>query len=256
MNGNGKDEFFIGWQSSPPPGIARFLKTRVVWIFSVLALGLAAALPVFQNTIRQAWFDFGTVTEFEGLLVNGAAPVLIAKESGASAESVYFLVNPLKYGFDPAAAVSHHLKQVRLKGTLIHDGEGRKMIEALPGSVETIADEEPGQPLAGGRQELGEVVLQGEIVDSKCYIGVMNPGALKPHRACAINCLRGGIPPMLLVRTQDGGSHLVLLTGPDGEAVNEAVLDYVAEPVEIYGKLERQGSLRILRADPSNIRRL
>jgi len=39
----------------------------------------------------------------------------------------------------------------------------------------------------------------GEIVDSKC-LGVMTPGQLTTHRACAIRCISGGIPPVLHVR--------------------------------------------------------
>jgi hypothetical protein len=56
---------------------------------------------------------------------------------------------------------------------------------------------------------LGTQTLIGEIVDSKCYLGVMNPGALIPHRACAIRCISGGIPPVLLVRQSDRSAALL-----------------------------------------------
>jgi hypothetical protein len=38
----------------------------------------------------------------------------------------------------------------------------------------------------GAAVDLGEVQLTGEIVDSKCYFGVMNPGNGKVHRDCAV----------------------------------------------------------------------
>lgn len=60
----------------------------------------------------------------------------------------------------------------------------------------------------GAYLELGETTLKGEIVDSKCYLGVMNPGNLKAHRACAINCIQGGVPPVLLVRDGGGASAM------------------------------------------------
>ena len=93
-------------------------------------------------------------------------------------------------------------------------------------------------------------------MDSKCYLGVMNPGALTPHRACAIRCISGGIPPVLLVRQTDGTALYFLLVSGDGRPVNKEVLNLVAEPLEITGEVERQGQLFVLRADPSTYRRV
>ena len=104
--------------------------------------------------------------------------------------------------------------------------------------------------------KLGRQTLKGEIVDSKCYLGVMNPGQLLPHRACAIRCISGGIPPVLLVRQTNGAATYLLLVSAAGRPVNQQVLDLVAEPVQITGEVERQGRLLILRADPSTYRRV
>ena len=103
---------------------------------------------------------------------------------------------------------------------------------------------------------LGTQTLIGEIVDSKCFLGVMNPGQLTPHRACAIRCISGGIPPVLLVRQKNGPALYFLLVSRDGKPVNKEVLDLVAEPVEITGAVERQGELLILRANPATYRRV
>ena len=103
---------------------------------------------------------------------------------------------------------------------------------------------------------LGTQTLIGEIVDSKCFLGVMNPGALTPHRACAIRCISGGIPPVLLVRQTNGPALYFLLVSRDGRPVNKQVLNLVAEPVEITGEVERQGELLVLRADPATYRRI
>ena len=93
-------------------------------------------------------------------------------------------------------------------------------------------------------------------MDSKCFLGVMNPGQLTPHRACAIRCISGGVPPVLLVRQKDGPAIYLLLVSSDGKPVNKQVLDLVAEPLEITGEVERQGELLILRTDPAMYRRL
>ncbi|MEO1368549.1 MAG: hypothetical protein AAFX50_15350, partial [Acidobacteriota bacterium] len=126
------------------------------------------------------------------------------------------------------------------------------MLEIVPDSVTGLGD---GGPAAAARS-LGEVTLDGEIVDSKCHLGVMKPGETKPHRACATLCIRGGIPPILLLRSGELPVAHLLLVGADGEPINDQVLDYVAEPVRIRGELVRTGDLYMLRISPSAIERL
>jgi hypothetical protein len=83
----------------------------------------------------------------------------------------------------------------------------------------------------------------------------MNPGRLTPHRACAVRCISGGIPPVLLVRQKEGPPLYFLLVSKEGRTVNKQVLDMVAEPVEITGEVVRQGETLVLRADPASYRR-
>ena len=139
-----------------------------------------------------------------------------------------------------------------MKGTLIAR-EDQAMIEALPETVKVREGAKRSEHPLGRARDLGQVTLRGEIVDSKCYLGVMNPGNLKTHRACAINCIEGGIPPVLLVRDGEGRATYFLLVGEGGEAVNEEVLPLVAEPVTVTGSLKVQGNQRILYADPKKI---
>ena len=127
------------------------------------------------------------------------------------------------------------------------------MIEVQPGSVQAAAS--ALSVVLPGTVKLGRQTLVGEIVDSKCFLGVMNPGQLAPHRACAIRCISGGVPPMFLVRQKDGRAACFLLVSAGGAPVNQEVLDLVAEPLEISGDVERQGGLLILRSDPATYRR-
>jgi hypothetical protein len=100
----------------------------------------------------------------------------------------------------------------------------------------------------------GTSTLIGEIVGSKCYFGVMNPGTGKVHRDCAVRCIRGGLPPAFLVRNGDGEATVLLLQGSDGRQINQEVLDRVAEPLQIGGQVIRSGDTLILRAEPSTFR--
>ena len=93
------------------------------------------------------------------------------------------------------------------------------MIELLSGSLALQSSTPVSQ---FDETELGEVTIIGEIVDSKCYLGVMNPGRTKVHRDCATRCISGGIPPMLV--TADA---TYLLVGTDGRAGRAIVRDFV-----------------------------
>jgi hypothetical protein len=92
-------------------------------------------------------------------------------------------------------------------------------------------------------------------VDTKCHLGVMNPGQGKVHRECAVRCISGGAPPGFLVRDANGETRLLLLTGADGRALGREVLDFVAEPVTIRGQLVKLGTTLILKSEPRNFHR-
>ena len=129
------------------------------------------------------------------------------------------------------------------------------MVEAVPDSIQAMTEGAPSLP-AEATIPLGRQTLTGEVVDSKCFFGAMNPGQSAPHRACAIRCISGGIPPVLLVRLPNGTATYFLLVSANGKPVNRQVLDFVAEPVQITGEVERQGGLLILRAEPADYHRL
>jgi hypothetical protein len=103
-------------------------------------------------------------------------------------------------------------------------------------------------------RDLGTVAVTGEIVDSKCYLGVMNPGQGKVHRDCAARCLSGGIPPIFI--TTDGHEQF-LLVGLDGRALGRDVLrEFIAEPIQIQGELLETGSTQLLKVDPNALRHM
>jgi hypothetical protein len=241
------DEFFIGWQGKAPPKTGKFLRGWTILGLCIVAV-VAAIVPWLQQGVaKDASFDYGNLQEFTGVLVKDPVPMLVGDDS-----VVRFLVNPFKHGFEPDLAEKWHLQHVTMKGTLI-SREGQEMIEAVPETVEAKEGGAVASHPLGATRDLGTVTLRGEIVDSKCYLGVMNPGNLKTHRACAINCIEGGSPPVLLVRDREGQASYFLLVGEDGEAVNEKILSLVAEPVSVTGTLKAQGGQRILYADPEKI---
>jgi hypothetical protein len=255
---NRPDEFYIGWQVKAPTSIGWHVRKTVVALL-VLLLALASIVALAQRTIGVAVFEWGTLKTFTGILKSEPYPHLLVPRPGQSgSQSAYYLVAPFKFGLKPDTMADLEGKEVSLKGTLIYRGN-QTMIEAVPESIK-LNTAQPVAPLRNGSGpspvSLGRQTLVGEIVDSKCYLGVMNPGRLAPHRACAVRCISGGIPPILLVRQSGGQPLYFLLVSSDGRPVNKQVLDMVAEPIEITGEVMRQGELSILRADPATYRRL
>ena len=254
------DEFYIGWEDKAPPCIGSRVR-RAVGFLLTLAVVLGVLLAVGQRTIGVSVFEWGKVKGFSGILKSQPYPhLLVARpgvSDGQSAFSSYYLVKPFKFGLDSETADRLDGKAVSLKGTLIYRG-GQTMIEVVADSIKQADAPEIKLSITqvASPVSLGEQTLIGEIVDSKCYLGVMNPGALTPHRACAIRCISGGIPPVLLVRQTNGPPLYFLLVSPEGKPVNKQVLDIVAEPVEITGKVERQGELLVLLADLKKYRRV
>ena len=256
---SGNDEFYIGWEDKAPPGVgSRVRRTVVLLLAFAVVLGMLFSLA--QRTIGVSVFEWGKVKSFSGIFKSHPYPHLLVPRPGArdgqTPFSGYYLVKPFKFGLDPEIASRFDGKAVSLKGTLIYRG-GQTMIEVAEGSLTPI-DASTLQRFNASTTpiSLGQQTLVGEIVDSKCYLGVMNPGALTTHRACAIRCISGGIPPVLLVRQTSGTALYFLLVSRDGKPVNKQVLNLVAEPVEITGEVERQGELLILRADPATYRRV
>jgi len=257
---NQSDEFYIGWEDKTAPGLGRTMRKAVVTLL-LLALVAGLALAASQNTVGVSVFEWGKIKSFAGVVKSQPYPHLLVPRPGNVGSQVpcssYYLVRPFKFGLDPETAARLDGKQVELKGTLIYRS-GQTMIEVVDGSIKASDPSDKTAPAAPvpSAVRLGQQTFTGEIVDSKCFLGVMNPGALTPHRACAIRCIRGGIPPVLLVRKTDGTALYLLLVSPEGKPVNKQVLNFVAEPVEITGEVERQGELLILRADPATYRKL
>ena len=248
------DDFYIGWEDKAPASHGRTAR-RFVAVILPLVLLAGFCLAVSQRLIGAAFFEWGTVKEFTGTLHVDPYPHLIVRADATNASAQFVaapLVAPFKFGVKRGDVAAFNGKPVTLRGTRIYR-DGQLMLELEPKSVK-FSDAGAASAKADA-VSLGRQTFRGEIVDSKCWMGVMNPGVLTPHRACAVRCISGGIPPMLLVRRKGAPPLGLLLVSPDDRPVNDAVLSFVAEPVEITGEVVRQGELLTFRINPETIRR-
>jgi hypothetical protein len=247
------DEFFVGYLATPPR-TARRMK-RAAASLLLLAAGAAAMLALATGPFDRAVYEYGKAGSWEGTIEAAPVPTLIVAgredaRSPFAAPTRYPLVAEGKHGALQAVAAFDGAA-VRLKAARIVR-EGTTMLELVDGAIERASPALPsdGRPAPASRiEDLGRSTFSGEIVDSKCFLGVMNPGRLEVHRACAARCIAGGIPPMLFSTDARGREAHLLLVDAAGRPVNDRVLDVIARPVTITGRLERRDNLFYLYAD-------
>ena len=241
------NDFYVGYLPKAPLALARFVRKIVIGL-GLLAVMVALLLVRGQMPFANSAFEYGKVRSFEGTLVAHPYPtLLVARPSQTNQQegySQYLLVAPGKH--DLVAGLAG--KRVRLQGQLIYR-DGKTMVEITPGSIAAV---ESRPPIQVASRDLGAVTVTGEIVDSKCYLGVMNPGSGKVHRDCAARCLSGGIPPIFIA---SDGHEQFLLVSNEGEALGrDSLREFIAEPVTIRGELLQRGDDRLLMMDPRSLR--
>ena len=250
------EEFYVGYQAKVPGSIARHTRL-VVAVLLLAAIVTAVAVVVLEKPFEPGIFEFGVVKSFEGVIEVTPVPMLlVATREGAmnrQSEDRYLLVSPGKHSALPLVA-EFDGHRVHLEGSLIVRDDSQ-MIEIAPGTVRSITAEAISGVTLADSTPVGGGVISGEIVDSKCFLGVMKPGREKTHRSCAARCISGGVPPLLATTSVDGEEVFYLLLDSEGRTVNDRILDYVAEPVAIRGEIRRRGAQKILFADLDSIRR-
>jgi hypothetical protein len=247
------NDFYVGYLPKAPEALARRTKRTAAVLFA-LAVAVSAVFVTAQRTVSTpATFEFGQERPFEGTLVASPYPALLVARPNSSEDqpqySYYSLVAPGKHGADEAVARCAG-KAVRLRGTLIYR-EDQTMIEVNPDSIVTLSANPSAAPVF---DELGSFTLTGEIVDSKCNFGVMNPGRGKVHKDCAVRCLSGGIPPAFVTNDFEGRPATLLLTTAGGKPLlRQTFLPHVAQPLQLRGLVRKTGDELFFEIEPSSI---
>ncbi|MEM1329581.1 MAG: hypothetical protein AAGG07_03370 [Planctomycetota bacterium] len=232
------DDFYVGYLPVPW-GHSRFLRVAVpvaLWVFA----SVAGVLAFSQRDPGEAVWDTSVVREWTGIVRTDPVPFL------ETDDGPLLIVQVGKIGAQERVS-AHADRPAIVRGWSLTRGD-RRMIELEPGETAI----EPTGPVIekAATRELAETVsISGEIVDSKCFLGAMKPGNGKGHKACAILCIRGGIPAVV-VGTDDAGRTTWAVVYAGSPILPEAWLDRVAEPVELAGRLESVGGLPVLRLDP------
>ena len=242
-----KSEFYIGWMPNAPGSFRRFVRKYLLILLPIVVV-LAVVIALSQKKFDTGSFEFGKLTEVKGIYFKSPVPNLKVVNGKDIWGNYSYITVPLigygKHGADGVIAelekekkTSFDRKQLTLKGTLLYnDGKLLMQIDGHDKPLVNVGDV-ASQDLLPHAEDLGIQTIKGEIVDPKCYFGVMKPGQGKPHRDCAIRCILGGIPPVMQVRNAKGDANYYLIVGPNGEKMNETVQDFVAEPTELQARV-------------------
>lgn len=214
--------------------------TGVVWSFS------------HDDPGSGRWHDAAAI-ELRGTIHMRPYPMIVSSDQQGNVQTT-LLVRSGKHGAAEHAAHVDHQAAIAI-GTLL-ERNGPRILELSEGESSIVPDHDNDPGSTTPEVDQGQVTLRGEIVDSKCFVGAMKPGNGKTHKACATLCIRGGIPPALVVRSTGDSVDYYLLAAPDGGPVGEWIYPLIADPVEISGRLSRRGDLSILHVAPESVHRL
>lgn len=241
MNERRPLDFYVGYEPRMPRGHAGAVR-RAVFAAAACSLAIAGIALAAQRSLPDARFEFGRFREYVGLVAIDPYPRLVMPE-GTEPPS-YLLVSPGKHGAEGVMREWSD-RHVRLQAAVIQRG-GQAMLELRPGSIRVSESATRPADRRAGR-ERGVVTLRGEIVDSKCFLGVMNPSEGSVHRDCAVACLRGGLPPMLRTRNAIGQEAVLLLVTSEGATASRELAGLAGRSVELTGTLVRDSGGHVLR---------
>lgn len=244
------DAFYVGYL--PAPRSARRLALVLALVLPLVMVVCAALLNALRPPAGDAVWDTAHALTFRGRLRALPYPMLTLAEPVGKlpAGETLLIVEMGKFGGGQRAAPFDN-QPVEITGYLLDRG-GSRMIE-----LETAADAVRRSPVdfppTPTPVSLGSREVLGEIADSKCYLGAMKPGLGVVHRECAERCVRGGIPPALVVHDDRGAAAMLVLCTPDQRPLNEQLAVYAGDIVTLKGDVTRLGTLLLITVNPDQI---
>ncbi|MBX7108967.1 MAG: hypothetical protein K1X61_10000 [Chitinophagales bacterium] len=259
------EEFYIGYHARSPVEYKKFIRLVIFALLVVMYFTISFTVTN-QRGFSAGIYQKDKLTELQGVLVADPFPAIrtfYGKDLyGNPTVKTIPLVNYGKFGADPiiqnvAAGNNGQLADlwVKLRGKLIYR-KGVALLELAEKEksilqVRQATKQERNDVSAPVITVMDSVTLQGQIIDPKCYFGVMKPGEGKPHSDCAIRCIAGGIQPMLMIRNRKGEESFFILRDTAGRALNNEILSFVGFPVLVKGNLTKVDDWWVLHSDPS-----
>lgn len=251
------DEFYVGYSGSIGKGSRK--KTRFFVLISLLLVIIVGfSFSYFQRPAANSSFDFDTPTLITGIYHESPYPTMRLTLDENTYKDVVLLgfgkFGSLPYLEDFKMDMSDLIgRKISISGNLIYYN-GKTLLQIDESHKLDIGSE--GQTESIKPEYIGEQSIIGEVVDPKCYFGVMKPGYGKIHRSCAALCISGGIPPVLVANDQNSIAPYYLLTDLKGNPINKDILPYIGQPSRLKGKVSQLADWYVLSIDISDIEKL
>ncbi len=252
-----QDEFFVPYINGSLGSNTKKAIRRLVYIISIAIIVIAVVFAFAQKPFKNGSFELTSETRLTGVFHENPYPMLRVKVADDSYKNI------LLVGFGKASVKRYFArlrkdfetlegKELAIEGNLIYYN-GKTLVQInSEEKIKVTGNPDPKTPPS--KEKIGEATLTGEIIDPKCYFGVMKPGNGKIHRSCAVRCISGGIPPVLAATDRQHNLQYYLITDMNGCAIHERILPYVGKPVEITGIVEMYEDWQFIRINVQDIR--
>jgi hypothetical protein len=233
---------------------------KTIKTFALLAVfvivGGALVFSFSQKQFKNSTFELATATKITGIFHENPYPMLRVQV----AKNTYKNILLLGFGKSSANPFLEKIqgevpnlngKKLSIEGNLIYYN-GKTLIQIT--DKEKVTLENNSKTPTPLKETISKMTLSGEIIDPKCYFGVMKPGKGKIHRSCAVRCISGGIPPVLAPTDKNNISEYFLITDLNGNPINNKILTFIGKPSEITGIVQKMEDWSIIKIDADNIK--
>jgi hypothetical protein len=249
------DEFYVSYiHGSLGYKTKRTLKRFACSAIMVIIVA-AVVFSFSQKPFKNATFELLSETKITGTYHENPYPMLRVQVAENTFKNI-LLLGFGKSGANPfleqikKEAKDLNGKTLSIEGNLIYYN-GKTLIQIT--DEEKVTLETTKKLKTPAKDIISKMTLQGEIIDPKCYFGVMKPGKGKIHRSCAVRCISGGVPPVLATTDDNNISEYYLLTDLKGHPINSDILPYIGKPAQIKGIVEKMEDWYIMKIDVSDI---
>ncbi len=250
------DEFYVSYIEDSIGAKTKQILKRFVLVAVGIIILTALVFSFSQKPFKNSTFELTSTTKITGTFHENPYPMLRVEV----AENAFKNILLLGFGKSNANPYLEKIrkevkdingKTVTIEGNLIYYN-GKTLIQITDNEKVTLTKTDASNKIPL-KTAISEMTLQGEIIDPKCYFGVMKPGKGKIHRSCAVRCISGGIPPVLATSDKNNITEYFLITDTDGNAIHDDVLPYIGKPSKIKGIVEKMEDWYLLKISVDDI---
>lgn len=230
-------EFYIGYRNDNHPIFKKTFKW-VILLLCLLIIAIAFFVSFSQKYFSNSSFELNEDTTLNGIYHAQPYPMLQVQLDNNIYQNI-LLLGYGKFGAErqlneSAEQSLHNGITLSVTGNLIYYN-GKTLLQVHPNKNIKISNRSGTAIPTLNYSHTSNLI--GEIIDPKCYFGVMKPGKGKIHKSCAIRCISGGIPPVFLTIDSNGKEDYYLITDQQGQPLKESLIPLIGKKIKLSGSV-------------------